>query len=264
MTSLEGKVAVITGGAGGLGQAAARALLAEGASVALVDVAPAVANVAAGLDATGDRVLGVQADASKLEDVERALEAVVARFGGIDIAVLNAGTWRQTRIDDPWEQAVADFDALIEPNLGSAFLFGRGCAQLLIERGGGDIVSIASADLLPSTAGDTNRVDTDLYNAAKWGINGLTDTWARALRPHGVRVNALCIGPTETPMLEAMRAAGAGAGQALDPAEVARLLVDLLKEGPGGRTNHNIGAWPGRPVELGPVRPPHRTVLYAD
>lgn len=264
MTSLEGKVAVISGGAGGLGQAFARALLAEGVLVALVDVAPTVTGVAEELARPGAFVLGVQADASKLEEVERALEAIVARFGGIDIAVLNAGTWRQTRVDDPWEQAVADFDALIEPNLGSAFLFGRGCAQLLIARGGGDIVFVASADLLPSTRGDTNRPDTDLYNAAKWGINGLTDTWARALRPHGGRVNALCIGPTETPMLAAMRAAGAGFDTALDPADVSRLLIDLVKEGPGGRTNHNIGAWPGLPIELGPVRPPHRTILHAD
>jgi NAD(P)-dependent dehydrogenase (short-subunit alcohol dehydrogenase family) len=262
MTSLEGKVAVITGGAGGLGQAFARALLAEGAAVALVDVAPAVEGVARRLDPSGERVIGVQADASKLADVERALNAIAMRFGGIDIAVLNAGTWRRTPIDAPWEQAVADFEALIEPNLGGAFLFGRGCAQLLIERGGGDIVSVASADLLPSMAGDTNPIDTDLYNAAKWGINGLTDTWARALKPHGIRVNALCPGPTETPMLAAMRAAGAAPGAALDPAEVARLLIDLLRE--AARTNHNIGAWPGRPVELGPIRPPHRTVLYAD
>jgi NAD(P)-dependent dehydrogenase (short-subunit alcohol dehydrogenase family) len=98
----------------------------------------------------------------------------------------------------------------------------------------------------------------DLYDASKWGLNGLTQAWAAALRPHGVRVNNLCVGATDTDMLRSFL------GRAPDPAveamwlrppDVAEVVLELLGEGPTGRSGDNIGLWAGHPLALPPPGP---------
>jgi NAD(P)-dependent dehydrogenase (short-subunit alcohol dehydrogenase family) len=90
----------------------------------------------------------------------------------------------------------------------------------------------------------------DLYNASKWALNGLTLDWANTLRRHRVRVNGLCPGATDTPMLREF--AGEVDEQVIaswmTPAQICGLVLELLAEGPDGRTGHNLGCWVGRPL----------------
>ena len=93
----------------------------------------------------------------------------------------------------------------------------------------------------------------DIYDASKWALNGLTQAWARALTKKGVRVNALCMGATDTEMLRGFYGGSPPPQELatwLQPALIAEVLLDLLREGPGGRTGQNIGLWVGHPLEL--------------
>ncbi|MCZ7527765.1 MAG: SDR family oxidoreductase [Acidimicrobiia bacterium] len=155
----------------------------------------------------------------------------------------------------------------------------------LVERGGGAIVNVSSDHVLncgypvpwphdespgcPWAGGPARRPgaggDMDVYDATKWALNGLTLNWAWALRDRGVRVNGLCVGATDTPMMRGVLG-GPGDGSStparppwlLEPEQVASVLVELLEEGPSGRTGENVGVWPGHPARLtassGPLR----------
>ena len=96
------------------------------------------------------------------------------------------------------------------------------------------------------------------YDASKWGIRGLTEAWAEALRPHRIRVNELCMGATNGEMLREFlgdRATPELVASWLRPEDLGRVLIDLLAEGPDGRTGTQIGLWVGHPVELPPAHP---------
>jgi NAD(P)-dependent dehydrogenase (short-subunit alcohol dehydrogenase family) len=251
-------VAIVTGAAGGLGRAFAEALAAAGHAVVLADERAEVVDVALDLGGTG-----IIADVARPRDLERLVAVTLERLGGVDTLVNNAGRWRRTRVTDSFDDALADWDYLMATNLRGVLMLSRLCVPHLVARGGGNIVHVSAADVLPAKDRTTNAPDTDLYIASKWALNGFTQAWALALAPHGIRVNALCVGPTDTPML---RAAWPGevpaeiARKWLEPADIAGQLVALLAEGPDGRTGENIGAWRGEPVVLGPRQPAHRKV----
>ncbi len=256
MPRLEGSTAIITGAAHGIGNGMARVLAAEGAALALCDIDPAVEGLAAELEAGGANVLAELADVREAADVRRFVDAAIARFGRVDTMVSNAGIWRGTSPLDPWEKASDDFDALIATNLKGVFLCGRAIAPHMAKNGSGHIVSVATDHISPppgySTGGGTNM---DVYDASKWGINGLTQAWARALGPYGVRVNALCMDATDSNMLRG--ALGRTPPPELlkhwmRPEQIGGLLADLLAEGPQGRTGENIGIWVGHDVVLPP------------
>ena len=260
MARLEGTVAAVTGATHGIGAGMARELAAEGAALALCDVDPAVHALAAELERAGADALAVEADVSVPADVRRFVDAAVARFGRIDAMVANAGVWRATSPLDPWEKALDDFEAIVGTNLRGVFLCGRAIAPHMAERGGGHIVNVATDHIHPppgtSTGGGTRM---DVYDASKWGINGFTQAWARVLAPHGVRVNALCMDATDSMMIRG--ALGAEPPPELlerwmRPEQIGRLLVDLLCEGPDGRTGENIGIWLDHEVALPPRATP--------
>jgi hypothetical protein len=92
----------------------------------------------------------------------------------------------------------------------------------------------------------------DLYDASKWALNGLTGAWATALRPHGIRVNSFGMGATDTPMYRGFLGGRPPAPGVMDPADVAAVLLDLLAEGPEGRTGDSIQLWIGHPCVLSP------------
>jgi 3-oxoacyl-[acyl-carrier protein] reductase len=275
MTAVSGKVVIVTGAAGGLGRVLTAHLASCGATIAACDVDPAVGEVTAGLAATGADVFPLLGDVSNAADVRRTVDAVVARSGRVDVLINNAAVYRATEPTDPWEQAVSDFDAVIGPNLLGAFLFGRAVAPLMASAGSGDIVNvstdhvhncgwpraIAHDDAEGCPWSDARRppgaVGMDLYDASKWALNGLTQNWARALRAHDVRVNALCIGSIDSPMKRSY--AGYAPDDVLppevlarwvDPVRVAEVLVELLAEGPRGRSGENVGIWKGHPAVL--------------
>lgn len=254
----------MTGAAQGLGETFAQALAAEGADVMLCDVQPRVVEVAREIaERGGGRAEGRVADVSQRGDVEQLVGRARQAFGEIDILVNNAGRWAPTLVSDPWEKALADWDTIMDTNLKGVLLCGRACVPSMIERGGGDIVNISTYYVLPARSSGTNPENTDLYNASKWALNGFTQAWALALAKHRIRVNALCMGATDTAMLRGLWEGDPPADFAatwMKPEQIAGQLLDLLREGPEGRTGENIGAWVGHPVELGPRKPPHKAI----
>jgi len=264
----EGRVAIVTGAARGLGETYAERLAAEGMNVVCVDVQEAVRAVAARIGA-----LAVVADVGIVGGVKAVVAAAVRGFGGVDVLVNNAGRWKQTPCDSgDREQALADFQEIFDTNAKGVYMLARAVVPSMIERSkdagegalGGNIVNISTYYVLPPRppeATGTNPPGTDLYAASKWALNGFTQAWALTLRPHRIRVNALAMGATDAPMLRNLFKQ-----RGIDPPpadvvatwmtrdEQAQLLVDLLAEGVDGRSGETIGSWVGEPVVLSPRR----------
>ena len=271
---LAGRRAVVTGAADGLGKAFALAFAGAGAGVAVCDVKPEVEDVARELERGGVPAYGEVADVRDAAAVRAFVDGAAAQLGGIDLLVNNAGTYRQTSpATDAWERTIEDFHAVVDVNLRGSYLFGRAAIPYLTERGG-DIVNVTTDHV--HTCGYPEAVDHadapacrwaatrrpalggprwDVYDASKWGLKGLTQTWAAALAEHGVRVNELAMGGTDTPMLRGhLQAKGLPAPPNLmRPEQVAAVLLDLVLEGPGGRTGDSVAVWPDHPCELPPV-----------
>jgi len=280
--SLDDRTAIVTGAAVGVGRSLAAALARAGAVVTICDVRPDVERTAEQLSADGGQVTGVVAHVSRPDDVQRVVRQAAARTGGVDVLVNNAGVVTVTTPTDDWEKSLADFDTVIGTNLKGAFLFGRAVAPLMVERGGGEIVNVSTDHV--HTCGWPDPVDhadaptcpwrgerrttgwvyLDLYDASKWALNGLTQSWAKMLRPHGIRVNNLCIGATDSAMNRGFFGYGYEPGTEppaellawwMDPDRVADVMLDLLAEGPDGRSGDNVGLWLGHPTVLPPPSP---------
>jgi len=191
---LSGRVAVITGGAQGIGEACARRLVRDGAAVALWDLADAPGEaLATELRASGAQAQYLRCDVSKKADVDTALAATLAAFGHVDALVNNAGIFKAAAFLDITE---ADWDAVIAVNLKGAFLAGQAVARAMTgNRGGqgfGTIVNMSSVNgtlAIPSIAS---------YNASKGAINQLTRVMALSLVGQGIRVNAVAPGTIAT------------------------------------------------------------------
>ncbi len=262
MSNLSGRSALVTGAAQGLGRAFAEALVRAGVNVTLCDVQPGAPELARAQRGPG-KAVGIVADVSQEADIRRLVDTALSNFGRIDTLVNNAGRWRRTPVSDPLDEALADWDYIMDTNLRGLLLLSRACVPHLVAAGGGDIVQISTYYVLPAKSPGTNSPETDLYNASKWALNGFTQAWARVLADKHVRVNALCMGATDTPMLRGLWEGDPPADFArtwLRPEQIAQQLIDLLAEGPSGRTGENIGAWVAEPVVLGPRKAAHRTV----
>ena len=169
----------------------------------------------------------------------------------------NAGEFILSGPRDDWEHASGDFDRLFGSNTKGAFLFGRAVAPIMIERGGGDIVNISTDHVEPGPGSRRHHGHggMDLYNASKWALNGLTFDWATTLAKHHIRVNNICMGATDTEMLRGLLGPNPDPefmATWMQPAQVAQVLIDLLAEGPDGRTGDNIGLYAGAECVLPP------------
>ncbi|MFN0093902.1 MAG: SDR family NAD(P)-dependent oxidoreductase [Dehalococcoidia bacterium] len=253
MAYLDGKVAIVTGAAQGLGAAFATRLAQEGADVAIMDLKPEVAQVGAELRRLGHRVVVRQGDVSKREDCEALVRDAAAELGGVDVLVNNAGKWTRSLVTDPWEKALADFDEIFDTNMKGAMMMGRLCVQEMLKRGGGDIVNVSTYYVLPARSEGTNSPATDCYNASKWAMNGFTGPWALSLAEKNIRVNGIAMGATDTAMLRGLFKPNDPPADTVKgwmrPEQIADLMIQLMKD---GRTGENVGAWAGYPVELGP------------
>ncbi len=187
----DGKVAIVTGAAGGIGEAYARALAAEGASVVVADVdeakgAATAADIAA---AGGGEAIFVRCDVSDPASAETMAAATVERFGGIDLLVNNAAIYGTMQFD---LLITVDWDyyrRFMSVNMDGALVVTRACYSHMAARGGGAIVNQSST---------AAWLYSGFYGLAKVGINGLTQQLAHELGGQNIRVNAIAPGPTDT------------------------------------------------------------------
>jgi NAD(P)-dependent dehydrogenase (short-subunit alcohol dehydrogenase family) len=225
--SLEGRVAVVTGAAQGIGEGIAAELVREGASVALADVdEEGVTAVADRLAGNRRRVVGVRCDVSEEQQVEALVERAVSDLGGLSVYVNNAAIGVYTPVT---ETAVEDFDRCLAVNLRGVFL-GVKHAALAMQRAGegGSIINIASVHSIQNVGG------TAPYAASKGGVAALTRTAAIDLAPAGIRVNAICPGWVDTPLIRGIFEADPNPTEARRAVERRQLLGRL-----------------GRPEEIG-------------
>jgi NAD(P)-dependent dehydrogenase (short-subunit alcohol dehydrogenase family) len=187
---LADRVALVTGGGGGLGEALCRALAAAGARVVVGDVRlDAAVRVAAVL---GEDAQPLRLDVADAEGTARAVDEVVAAHGGVDVLVNNAGVDRTV----PFEAlAVEEWDRILGVNLRGPFLMSRAVFPVMRARGRGHIVNIVS------TAAKRAWANAAAYHASKWGLLGLSHALHVEGRPHGVKVTAVIAGGMRTPFL---------------------------------------------------------------
>jgi 3-oxoacyl-[acyl-carrier protein] reductase len=183
--TLAGKVALVTGGARGIGAATAERLLADGAMVAVTDL---------DIDGAPDGVLAIPCDVTSRDDVEAAFERTVAELGSLDILVTCAGITRDNLIHKMTDE---DWDGVIATHLRGTFLAAQAAQRQMVPQRSGKLVMISSISAL-GNRGQTN------YAAAKAGIQGMTRSLAIELGPFGINVNCVAPGFVETRMTRAI------------------------------------------------------------
>jgi NAD(P)-dependent dehydrogenase (short-subunit alcohol dehydrogenase family) len=186
----KGKVAVVTGAAQGIGEAYARALAGEGASVVVADLNEDAGNqVAKEIEADGGRAIFVRTDVSSAESARAMVEATDAAYGGLDLLVNNAAIYGDMQFDllisVDWDY----YKKFMSVNMDGVLVMTRACYREMQKRGGGAIVNQSST---------AAWLYSGFYGLAKVGVNGLTQQLAHELGGMGIRVNALAPGPTDT------------------------------------------------------------------
>ena len=235
MGSLEGKVALITGGASGIGQATALLFSREGAAVAIADLNAGSAHaLATEIVAAGRAAIAIQADVSQADDCERAVRRTVGTFGGLDILFNNAGIICRRDVigttEDEWDRVMA-------VNVKSVFLMSKYAVPVMAARGGGAIVNTGSGWGL---VGGRKALS---YCASKAAVVNMTRAMALDHGAQGIRVNCVCPGDTDTGMLRAeahqlgtaedtflAEAADRPLGRVGTPAEIARAVLYLASD----------------------------------
>jgi len=191
MRRLEGRVAIVTGAAAGIGAAIARAFVSEGARVVVADRDLAAATRTAA--AFGDAAFAFDVDVTQEALVQALAQAARSHFGRIDILVNNAGIMRKAFVKDMTE---ALWDAVVDVNLKATFLCSKAVLPAMIEARRGRIINIASI------AAKVGEPTASAYSAAKWGVLGFTRSLALEVAQHDILVNAICPGPIPTALGE--------------------------------------------------------------
>ncbi|MGH6761272.1 MAG: SDR family NAD(P)-dependent oxidoreductase [Phyllobacterium sp.] len=249
--ALAGKVAIVTGGAQGIGQAIAKRFLLDGASVMIADTNDREGRAAVKDLSTIGKISFVPADISNKLDVHNMLAATLDRFGDVDVLVNNAGIAHSADFLALREE---DFDRVLKINLKGAFLCSQAVARHLVEKveAGGSAGSIVNMSSINAVVAIPDQIP---YSVSKGGLNQLTRVMALSLAPYGIRVNAIGPGSIQTDMLESVNSDPAAKkrmlsrtpmGRVGDPAEIAAIAAFLASDDASYITGQTIFADGGR------------------
>ncbi|CAA9536312.1 MAG: 3-oxoacyl-[acyl-carrier protein] reductase [uncultured Rubrobacteraceae bacterium] len=243
--SYAGKVAFVTGAGGGIGRATALAFAREGASVVVSDISEQnVRETARMIEEAGGRALAVGCDVTRSEDVKAALDQTIETFGRLDVAFNNAGVEQEPKAAA--ELTEEEWDRIVAVDLRGVFLCMKYEIPLLLEQGGGAIVNTSSG------AGVKGFERQAAYVAAKHGVVGLSKAAALDYAPQNIRINAVCPGIIDTPMMDrfgsgtpegkegelASAAAAQPIGRAGKSEEIAAAVVWLCSDAASFATGH--------------------------
>ena len=242
MKSLEGKVALVTGGSTGIGFAAAQRFAHEGASVVIANTNAEKGEAAAQkIRDAGGEVTFIQTDVSKVEEVKHLVEQTVSTYGRLDYAFNNAGVPAMGPISGTDE---ATWDRTVDVNLKGVYFSMKYETQQMLKNGGGAIVNTSS------TAGGKGMAGMSAYVASKFGVNGLTKALALEYADANIRINAVMPGPIETPMMDGVRQVTPGIDEQFvslvpakrigQPGEVAEAVLWLCSDAASYVTGTNI------------------------
>lgn len=208
MTKLESKVALVTGAGRGLGAAVCKWMIKEGATVVAADIVPSQGQRCA--DELGEQASFIELDVTNEQSWDSAVSAIMEKFGRIDVLVNNAGlVWIAPLIDTSLE----DYQRLVAVNQTGPYLGMRAVLPAMIKAGRGSIVNVSSMNGIRGMPGES------IYSATKHAVIGMTRSVALEVAESGIRVNAVCPGAMDTPMLEEvdLGADGKSTAEALAP-----------------------------------------------
>lgn len=231
---LQGKVAVVTGSAIGIGRGVSVALARQGAKIAGLDIDPGNnADTARQVEAAGQAFLAVECDVGDKDKVRRAFDQILETFGRIDVLVNNAAVWdNSSLVEGSFETQTDAFDRAMGACAFGTYYCALAATPALIAAGGGNIVNLITEHVKPGHL-ITERPALG-YDCAKFSQWRLTEHMAHELQAHNIRVNGLCFGATDTPMLRGVAPEIADAAMKVE--DLGQAVLNVIAHGPDGPT----------------------------
>ncbi len=235
--NFDGKVVVVTGAGGGIGEGYARAFAAQGMRVVIAEINESAGQrVADSINAGGGTALALRCDVGDEASAKACADAAAASFGGIDYLVNNAAIFHDMRVEGYLDVDMAYLEHFMRINAHGCVIMTRACLPHMEKRGGGAIVNQSST---------AAWMHMGFYGVAKLAMNGITSSLARELGPRNIRINAIAPGPTDTPALQKhageyaqMMLKSMPIGRLGQPADMANAALFLLSDEASWITGH--------------------------
>ena len=243
--NFDGKVVVVTGAGGGIGEGYARAFAAQGMRVVIAEINEGAGQrVADSINAGGGTALALRCDVGDEASAKACADAAAASFGGIDYLVNNAAIFHDMRVEGYLDVDMAYLEHFMRINAHGCVIMTRACLPHMEKRGGGAIVNQSST---------AAWMHMGFYGVAKLAVNGITSSLARELGPRNIRINAIAPGPTDTPALQKhageyaqMMLKSMPIGRLGQPADMANAALFLLSDEASWITGHVLNVEGGQ------------------